>query len=136
MLRQDDYMKGQLVTIGWRYGLEYGGHIAATLIMSAIMNRCRLGWGNLLEVLDRIPKFSAEFEVPNRDKIPQIWEPAFIKLLQEVDNIYDGTKDESRGALYWCDTRRIETPFFKEKVIGDLSNHPRVCDMGTLTFFR
>lgn len=100
------------------------------------MNRVRLGWGNLLQVLDRVPKFSAEFEVPNRDKIPEVWEPAFIKLLQEVDNIYDGTRDYSNGALYWCDTRRIETPFFKDKIIGDLANHPRIGDMNTLTFFR
>lgn len=106
------------------------------MVMSCLMTRVRLGWGNLLEVLSRIPKFSAEIETPNTEKIPQIWDPSFIKLLQEVENIYDGTRDYSNGALYWCDTRRIETPFFKDKIIGDLSNHPRVCDMGTLTFFR
>lgn len=135
ILRQDDYAKGQLVTIGWKYGLEYGGHLGACIVMSILMNRVRHGWGNLLDILNRIPQFSAEVEIPNQNMVPQIWEPAFIRLLQEVDNIYDGTKDYSKGALYWCDMRRVETPFFKDKILGDKENHPRVGDMNSLTFF-
>jgi hypothetical protein len=64
MLRQDDYQKAQLVTVGWRYGQEYGGHLAACMVMSCLMNRVRLGWGTVLEVLDRIPNFAAEVEMP------------------------------------------------------------------------
>jgi hypothetical protein len=39
--------------------------------MSCIMNRVRLGWGTLLEVLDRLPNYAATMEVPTGT--PSIW---------------------------------------------------------------
>ena len=134
MLRQDDYQKAQLVTVGWRWGREYGGHMAACMVMSTLANRVRLGWGNWLEVIDRIYAFSAQIEVPVGT--PAIWEPGFVRLLHEVEGIYDGSVDYSKGALYWCDTRRVETPFFKDKILAQLDEHPRVLEMNTLAFFR
>lgn len=133
MLRQDDFQKSQLVLTGWRWGKEYGGHWAACMIMSCIMNRVRLGWGTVLEVLDRIPTFAAQQELPTGT--PSIWEPAFVRLLHEVESIYDGTQDHSKGALYWCDTRRVDSPFFKEKILGEPGIHHRVAEMNTLACF-
>lgn len=133
MLRQDDFMKSQLVVTGWRWGKEYGGHLAACMVMSCIMNRVRLGWGNVLDVLDRIPNFAATTELPTGT--PSIWEPNFVRLLHEVEGIYDGTVDHSNGALYWCDTRKVETQFFKEKILGDSQTHHRVMEMNTLACF-
>jgi hypothetical protein len=134
MLRQDDYMKAQLVTIGWRWGLEYGGHLASCMIMSCLSNRVRLGWGTWLEVLDRIPTFAAQQDMPTGT--PSIWEPNFVRLLHEVEAIFDGSMDYAKGALYWCDTRRIETKFFAEKILGNLEEHPRILEMNTLVFFK
>lgn len=140
MLRQDDYQKAQLVTVGWQYGQEYGGHLAACMIMSTVANRMRLGWGSWLEVIERIPNFAAE--VIEFKGFPSIWEPAFVRLLHEVEGIYDGSaKDLSQGALYWADLRRIERPWFKEKVLDPVNEsgeklHPRVADMNSLAFFR
>lgn len=134
MLRQDDFQKSQLVLTGWRYGKEYGGHLAACMVMSCLMNRVRLGWGSVLEVLDRIPNFSATEVTPTGT--PAIWEPTFVKLLHEVESIYDGTQDHSKGAVYWADTREITTPFFKNKIMGEPEAHPRVLEMNTLALFR
>jgi len=134
MLRQDDFQKSQLVLTGWRWGQEYGGHLAACLIMSCIANRVRLGWGSWLEVLDRIPAFSAQNEIPTGT--PSIWDPNFVRLLHEVEGIYDGSKDYSKGAVYWADTRRIERDWFKEKIIACPDQHPRVVDMNSLSLFR
>lgn len=88
----------------------------------------------MLEVIDRIPNFSALKELPTGT--PSIWEPSFVRLLHEVDAIYDGTTDYSKGAVYWCDTRYIETEFFKEKILAFHDQHPRVVDMNSLAFFR
>lgn len=134
MLRQDDFQKGQLVLHGWRWGKEYGGHLASCMIMSCLANRVRLGWGNWLEVLDRIPTFSALTEMPTGT--PPIWEPGFVRLLHEVEGIYDGSNDYSKGALYWCDTRHIETDFFKDKILGRSEDHPRIGEMNTLMLFK
>ena len=133
MLRQDDFLKSQLVLTGWRYGQEYGGWRAAAMIRSVLMNRVRLGWGTLTDVLDKIPKYAATTDIPLG--WPSIWEPEFVKLLHEVEGIYDGTKDHSSGALYWCDTRKIDTPFFQEKILTDHDAHPMIASMNSLSFF-
>lgn len=134
MLRQDDYQKAQLVTVGWRYGKEYGGHLAACMIMSCLMNRVKKGWGpTVLDIIDRIPNYAATTEVP--EGTPSLWEPGFIKLLHEVDGIYDGTQDYAKGATYWADLRFVTTPFFKDKILHN-PEHPRVVEMNSLAFFR
>lgn len=99
------------------------------------MNRVRLGWGSLLEVLDKIPNFAATAEMPTGT--PAIWEPQFVRLLHEVEGIYDGTQDLSQGALYWADMRTITTPFFKEKIMKEYvaGNVKKLVEMNTLAFF-
>lgn len=104
--------------------------------MSCLAQRVRAGWGNWIEVIYRIPTFSAVYEQPNRDAIPTIWEPGFVRLLHEVESIYDGSVSYAKDSLYWCDTRFVETEFFKEKILGNLEQHSRCHEMGTLMFFR
>lgn len=134
MLRQDDYIKSQLVKYGWQAGREYGGHLAACMIMSCLANRQRHGWGSWTEVLENIPKFSASLEQPSGT--PQIWSPEFVKLLHEVDSIFDGTQDYAKDAFYWADTRRIDNPWFKEHITSHMDIHPIVGNMNTLTLFK
>lgn len=135
MLRQDDFQKSQLVLTGWRWGKEYGGHLASCMVMSCIMNRVRLGWGTVLEVLDRIPAYAATTDLPTGT--PSIWEPGFVRLLHEVESIYSGSgQDYAKGGVYWCDTRDVTTPFFTDKILGQPDVHPRIVDLNTLTIFR
>lgn len=133
ILRQDDFLRSQLVLTMWQWGSPYGGHLAACMVGCCLMNRVRLGWGSLLEVLDRIPNFAATTEMPTGT--PSIWEPQFVRLLHEVEGIYDGTQDYTKGALYWCDTRNVDTPFFKNKILADNTMHRRIAEMNTLAFF-
>jgi hypothetical protein len=65
VLKQDDYIKGRLVEMGWRFGQSYaGGHIAGEMVMQAIANRVRVGWSSWLQAIDRIPLHMAEAEIP------------------------------------------------------------------------
>ena len=82
MLRQDDFLKAKLVEVMWQWGKPYGGHLAACIVGSVLMNRVRAGWGNLMEVLDRLPNFAATTNIPTGT--PSIWEPGFVRLLHEV----------------------------------------------------
>jgi hypothetical protein len=135
MLRQDDFLKSQLVTMGWLYGKEYGGHLASCMIMNTIANRVRCGWGSWLEIIERIPLFAAENEQPKG--LPPIWDTQFVRLLHEVEPIYDGSAvDISKGALYWCDLRRIERDWFREKILEQSEIHNKVADMNSLCFFK
>jgi hypothetical protein len=120
--------------VGYQYGKEYGGHLAACMIMSCIANRVRLGWSpNLITAIANIPKFAATTDLPPYE-IPSMWDPAFIRLLSEVGAIAEGLKDHANGATYWCDTRRIDTPFFVDKILKD-PTHRRVAEMNSLACF-
>lgn len=137
MLRQDDLVKAQLVLTGYRFGQSYGGgHMAAQMVMHAIGNRVKNGWGTWLQVIERIPNFMAENELPPL-VYPSLWEPLFVKLLHAVDGVFDGSMpDLAKGGMYWGQLNRIERTWFKEKVLGYSEVHPRVADMNSLSFFK
>jgi len=105
------------------------------MVMSCLANRQRLGWGNWLEIIDTIPNYSATIEQPSGT--PQIWEPNFIRLLHEVEAIYDGSKDYAKGAVYWFDSAKgVQNPWFQEKILNNKEDHPKVGDMNSLMLFR
>ena len=133
MLRQDDFLKSQLVLFGWRAGREYGGHTASCMIMSALANRHKAGWGAWLDILDNIPKYSAVKEQPTGS--PQMWDPTFVHLLHDVETIFSGSRDDAQGAVYWADMTHVETAFFKEKILQN-PNRLIVGNMNSLTFFK
>jgi hypothetical protein len=135
ILRQDDFLRGQIVLVGYTHGLPYGGHLASCLIMSCIMNRIRAGWGTHLEVLQNLHKFSATIEQPKL-VFPSIWEPSFVRLLHEIEAIYDNTQDYAKGGMFWADLRHVESRFFLDIIIGQPELHPRIVDMGPLTIFK
>ena len=141
-MKIEDLQKSKLVEIGWRFGQSYGGgHLAAQHVMSVVANRVRAGWGQWLEVLNDIPKYMAESQMPPLE-FPNVWEGNFVKILHVVDGVHDGSaKDLSNGALYWADTSRIENPWFLEKIVratkeNGQRQHPTVANMNSLTFFR
>lgn len=143
MLKIEDLHKAKLVEIGWRFGQSYnGGHIAAQMVMNTIANRVRAGWGSWLDVLERVPFFMAENELPPL-KWPSVWDGNFVKVLHVVDGVFDGSAvDMSKGALYWADLNRLERPWFRDNIVdamneeNGLRQHPRVADLNSLSFFR
>lgn len=103
--------------------------------MNAIMNRVKCGQGSLLEVISRIPKYAAEIE--QSKEFPNIWDTTFVRLLHEVEVIFDGSgKDLTNGALYFCDLRKVETEWFRDKILRYPEIHARVADFNSLTFFK
>jgi hypothetical protein len=127
--------------MGWRFGQTYsGGHLAGQMVMHALANRVRCGWGSWLEVIDNVPTFMAENEMPKL-KHPSVWEPAFVKLLHTVDGVFDGSiQDLSNGGVFWGQLDRIERPWFKENIIQahneeGVPQHKRVADMNSLSFW-
>lgn len=132
MLRQDDWQKAQLVTFGWLHGKKYGGHLAACMIMSVVMNRVKLGWGTVADVIFKYNEKAGN--VPPSPEVPQIWSPEFVRLLHECESIFDGSQDYAKGATYFCDTAEPILPWFKEHVLDE--HRTKICDMNSLMFFR
>jgi len=142
ILKIEDIQKSVLVSLGWRFGQSYtGGYLAGQMVMSTLANRVRSGWGNWLEVLEKVPFFMAENELPPL-KYPNIWDGNFVKLLHVVEGVFDGSAaDLSKGALYWADLTRIERPWFVNLMEATneetgMRQHPIVASMNSLTFFR
>src|SRR5271166_4723806 len=140
MLRPDALLKSLIVLEAWRQGQGFGNQQIPMMVAGCLSNRVRLGWGHWLEVLQRLPRFSATLEQPNRDLFPNIWEPSFVKLLHAIDGVYDGSiPDPALGGLYWADLSKgragITNPWFQEKII-DSASHLPVANQGSFTVFR
>lgn len=114
------------------------------MIMHVLANRQAAGWGSWLKIVETIPQFMAENELPTL-VYPPIWEPSFIKLLHAVDGVFDrSVPDTSKGALYWGDLAKIERVWFQDRIVnGTKENfegvlipaHRRVANMNGLNFF-
>lgn len=142
MLKPDDFCKAHLATLGWRYSQVYGGYVYGQMVMSAIANRVRFGWGSWLEVIENVPLYMAENELPPL-KFPSVWEPTFNKLLQCVDAAYDQSLlDITNGATYWCDLNKIERDWFRKRVLDavqpetGLRVHPVVANQNSIVFLK
>lgn len=142
MLRQDDFIKSQLVLFGWRQGKEYGGHHVPNMIMSVLANRVKAGWGTWLEVLDHVDRYAAAPLV--YEGTPQLYDPIFTRLLNDVDLIYAGSQNDAvcfvdrthkEPAMYWADLRHIETEFFKKKIQGN-PDHRIIMNQNTFSLYR
>jgi hypothetical protein len=146
MLKIEEFYKSHLLTLAWRFGQSYtGGYLAGQMIMATLANRQRCGWGSWGDVIEKVPMYMAENELPPL-KFPSGWDGSFVKLQHVVDGVFDGSiPDMSKGALYWGDLNRIERPWFKEKVVDPIKEdgptagqrqHPIVANMNSLSFFR
>jgi hypothetical protein len=142
MLTTDQFLKGQIVQMAWRFGSLYGGYLAGQKVMNVLSNRFRCGWGPYLSILEGIPNFMAESEIPPF-KLSTAWDPSFTKLLHAIEGIYDGSApDTTNGALYFGDLNRIERSWFQTKIIDSvnpdtgLRQHPIVNNMNSLSFFK
>lgn len=104
------------------------------MVMGCLANRVRRGWGNWNDVLNNIPRYAAEEIQPYN--IPSVWEVNVVRLLTEVEGIYDGSgKDQSCGGLYWCDSRRVTRKWFLNEIIRS-GIHKVVSNMNSLTIYQ
>jgi hypothetical protein len=142
-LKPEDYLKSQVVEVAWKFGQSYNsGHLAGLMVMNVLSNRFKAGFGSYLSILETIPNFMAENEIPPM-KLDSVWNPLFTKLLHGIEGAFDGSaQDLTKGALYWGDLNRIQNPWFQTKIIDavdvvtGLRRHPIVMNSNSLSFFK
>jgi len=134
LLRAEDFIKSEIALASWRYGSHYGAEKASILIAQTLANRNRK-WGTpWLELLTKAPQFDAA--PPTTTGYPNIWDRSFLKLLLEMDGLFDGTrKDDTNGALYFGDTTNIQSKWFLMKIARNHDEHQIVAAMNSLTFW-
>jgi len=132
--RFEDFAKSIIALTAWSYASHYGSQVPQLMVAQVIANRARRGWGSILDVVDRMPRYEAA--PPTTEGLPDSWDKAFLRVLAEIDPIYDGTsKDTTNGGLYFGDLNDIQNPSFLEKIARNPEHH-RVADCaGTLVFW-
>lgn len=125
-----------LFLTAWREGHHFGGHLPMLMIAHCIGNRVRQGWGEWLDVMARVPVFSALKEDEQLSGMPDLREPNCVNLLQQIDGVYEATSaDLANGGLYWADMAAITRPWFLESIVRSPEAHQRVAQSAMLVLW-
>lgn len=150
-----DFVKSQLALRGWQDGAAEGlsGMLAICFVLR---NRVRAGWynGDWVSVLSHHQDYAAADKVYSLE-LPDPRNYAFGLLLQEVDGIFAGSREDDVTqpanktwlikaqdqpdrpiALYYA---RLDDPNIKESFLETITrnhdNHKMVAQVGLLHFF-
>jgi hypothetical protein len=141
----ENYIKAKLADLAVEDGYRYGGTDCALAVAQVIANRVEAGWqgGDWRKVILDAPSkrgtnYKEPFEYDTR-------ETAFRQIITQIDDVYHRIADASgvnledesgtTPSLYYCVLHNVTSEWFKESVLGDLKNHPRLAVVGQLTFF-
>jgi hypothetical protein len=136
----DDYVKGILATPMWREdrGDALQGMTACGLV---VRNRVKAGWhgGDWIAVMSAHNQYSSMSVVGDTQTV--VWgdtsDPLFQRVLWKVDDIYSGKElDITEGALYYANLNTMNSPWFKENIVGNPEAHPIVASVGKHKFFK
>jgi hypothetical protein len=135
MSRQIDTIKSWLALESWRYGHKFGPKGPA-IIARILHNRVKRGWGTWAQVLNDMPKFNAINIGEEPKEYPDPYNPAFIKVLVEVDKIFSGDEDTvSNKAVFFADLGNITREWFLTNVVRNPGEHPGGGNYGLLTYW-
>lgn len=123
----------------WREDREdlYPGMIA---VGQVINNRAKAGWfhGNAYQNVVAENQFSS-MTVPTDPQLndyPLNSETEFLKLLANMDNLFENELiDKTDGALYYADLSAVSSGWFRNEILNNPGEHPRLAIIGRTTFF-
>jgi hypothetical protein len=153
-----DFIKAQLALTAFRDG-SHESINGCLAVAFCIRNRVRAGWqgGDWLKVLAHHSEYAASATPPNPYDLPDPRNYTFGLLLQEVDGIFSGSREDDiltpnsslmgpivnfEGqparpvALYYG---RLDDPNIREWFVQNISSnhdsHRQIASVGSLTFF-
>lgn len=117
-----------------------GGHNAMLAVACCLRNRVAWyngDWGRMLNAAPDLAPCCA----PEHTEI-NMGSGEFRRVLQEIDDIFTGifTDDFTSGGVYYLDALYADKgkavrPWFRDKILGDPTNHRRVAQVGMLYIF-
>ena len=152
-----DYIKAQLATTAWRDG-GHEGINGASAVALVIRNRVRAGWfnGDWLAVLSHHQDYAAVHN-PYSHELPDPRNYGFGRLLQEIDGIFSGTREDDiltpnqtlMGPVVTFDNQparpvalyygQLDDPnlreWFLESISRNTDSHRLIASVGSLSFF-
>ena len=139
----ENYIKARLVDFACDEAYHYGDIESVLAVAQVIANRVNAGWqgGDWKSVIDHAQKSAGTN--PER-KLINPRDLNFRRILVQIDEIYHGTADDSSinqdgdegvtPALYYGELHEPRD-WFRDNILRDLANHPRLATVGQLTFF-
>jgi hypothetical protein len=112
-------------------------------VLFVLRNRVNAGWfkGDWLANISARNQFSSMTVLGDAMtiKYQDPREPAFQKVVQMVDQVYDGSlPDMTAGALYYADLNSpgfVKGGWFDKTILANPDKFPRVAQIGTTTYF-
>lgn len=136
----ENYIKARLVDFVVEEGYNSGGVNAMLAVAQVIANRVAEGWqgGDWLRVIDGADHYRGT-EQPRVSALDPR-DGNFRELLRRIDDVYHGVAEspidhEGGKSLYYAELHNITRDWFRESILEDLDNHPRLASVGQLTFF-
>lgn len=133
----EQFIKAQLAALAHREAAHLGGIDNMAAVVFVMRNRQRAGWfgGDWMAIIQNTAAASA---VIYPESAPNLRDVNFRLLLQMIDDIYSGMAPDrmTMGALYYCELNRVENAWFRDNVVRDPENHPRVANVGQVAFFK
>ena len=113
----EEIIKGLALVAAWKHEHQNGvnGMLA---VLFVLRNRVNDGWFNgdwMLNVEALFNSGPDDWTVNTQGieegSFPDVREPSFIKLMQYIDGVFDGTQTDTLtdGALYFCPTNSTDT---------------------------
>jgi hypothetical protein len=151
-MKDTAFITSMLALQCWRDGKDEGFD-AMMGIAFTIRNRVRAGWygGNWLDILAHHQEWSATTATPSIE-LPDPRINSFMKLLQQIDGVFNGMVDDNITikqdgvsnliitgpppvALYYGRMDKIDNPWFLENISRKGELHPRIAQVGLISFF-
>lgn len=132
----EQFIKAELAALAHREAAHHGGIDNMLAVAFVMRNRKIAGWqgGNWMDIIT-----SAELTAGTayQRTAPDLRDLTFRTFLQQIDDVFSGfTPDKyTEGALFYAELNN-PTEWFTKNVLTDLYNHPRVAQVGPVTFFR
>lgn len=139
----ENYIKARLVDFACDEAYHYGDIESVLAVAQVIANRVNAGWygGDWKAVIDDAQK-SAGTRTERKPINPR--DLNFRRILAAIDDVYHGTFDDSSvnqegddgvaPSLYYGELHQPQD-WFRDNILRDLANHPRIAKVGQLTFF-
>ncbi len=138
----DEFIKGIAALLAWREE-ELNGVNGMLSVLFVVRNRVKAGWngGDWGKIIEGHNQFSSMTVLGDKRTVayPDVREPSFQRVLQEIDAIYSGETADTltNGALYYYNRGPGVTPggWFERTILANPKRFPRTATVGSTIYF-
>lgn len=135
-MNADSFIKARLADYVLDECWKQGDVEEMSAIALVVRNRVEAGWhgGDWLAVLEDAP--ARRYRDFPRARALDLREWSVKQFFGRVDDIYSGdfADEHTAGALYYGQMHAITNPWFLDNIARNSTNHPRIAQIGLLSF--